>query len=56
MRDMYRRTIEQWRVGVSASAIHAFAAEQFRHHGYGDRVSLVGHGWGPSGINRSPIL
>ena len=56
MRDMYRRTIEQCRVGVSASAIHAFAAEQFRHHGYGDRVSLVGHGVGPWWHQQEPSL
>ncbi len=34
MRDIYRRTIEQCRAGVKASTIHAFAAGQFREHGY----------------------
>jgi Xaa-Pro aminopeptidase len=56
MRDIYRRTIEQCRVGVPASAIHAFAAEQFRRHGYGDRVSLVGHGVGPWWHQQEPYL
>jgi Xaa-Pro aminopeptidase len=56
MRDIYRRTIEQCRVGVPASAIHAFAAEQFRHHGYSDRVSLVGHGVGPWWHQQEPYL
>ena len=55
MRDIYRRTIDQCRVGTKASAIHTFAVEQFRAHGYNDRVSLVGHGVGPGGISRSPI-
>ncbi|HXH12381.1 MAG TPA: Xaa-Pro peptidase family protein [Alphaproteobacteria bacterium] len=56
MRDIYRRTIEQCRVGVPASAIHAFAAEQFRRHGYSDRVSLVGHGVGPWWHQQEPYL
>jgi methionine aminopeptidase len=44
---MYRRTIDQCRVGTKASAIPTFAVEQLRAHGYNDRVSLVGHGVGP---------
>jgi Xaa-Pro aminopeptidase len=56
MRDIYRCTIEQCRVGVKASAIHAFAEQQFRQHGYSDRVSLVGHSVGPWGHQQEPYL
>lgn len=56
MRDIYRRTIERCKVGVPASAIHAFAAEQFRAHGYRDRVSLVGHGVGPWWHQQEPYI
>jgi Xaa-Pro aminopeptidase len=56
MRDMYRRTIDQCRVGVKASAIHTFAVEQFRAHGYHDRVSLVGHGVGPWWHQQEPYI
>jgi Xaa-Pro aminopeptidase len=56
MRDIYRRTIDQCRVGVQASAIHTFAVEQFRAHGYHDRVSLVGHGVGPWWHQQEPYI
>lgn len=42
MRDICRATSEQCRVGIKASAIHAFAEQQLRQHGYSARVSLVG--------------
>ena len=56
MRDIYRRTIEQCRAGVKASTIHAFAAGQFREHGYHDRVSLVGHSVGPWWHQQEPYI
>lgn len=56
MRDIYRRTIEQCRPGVKASTIHAFAAGQFRAHGYHDRISLVGHSVGPWWHQQEPYL
>jgi Xaa-Pro aminopeptidase len=56
MRDIYRRTIEQCRVGIKASAIHAFAEQQFRQHGYSARVSLVGHSVGPWWHQQEPYL
>jgi len=56
MRDIYRQTIEQCRVGVKASAIHAFAEQQFRQHGYADRVSLVGHSVGPWWHQQEPYI
>jgi Xaa-Pro aminopeptidase len=56
MRDIYRRTIEQCRPGVKASTIHAFAAGQFRHHGYPDRVSLVGHSVGSWWHQQEPYI
>jgi Xaa-Pro aminopeptidase len=56
MRDIYRRTIDQCRVGVKASAIHAFAAQQFREHGYTTRISLVGHGVGPWWHQQEPYI
>ena len=56
MRDIYRRTIEQCQPGVKASTIHAFAAGQFREHGYHDRVSLVGHSVGPWWHQQEPYI
>jgi Xaa-Pro aminopeptidase len=56
MRDIYRRTIDQCQVGVKASAIHAFAAQQFHAHGYTARVSLVGHGVGPWWHQQEPYI
>ena len=56
MRDIYRRTIEECRMGIKASAIHAFAEQQFRQHGYSDRVSLVGHSVGPWWHQQEPYL
>lgn len=56
MRDIYRRTIEYCRVGVKASAIHAFAEQQFRHHGYPDRVALVGHSVGAWWHQQEPYI
>lgn len=56
MRDIYRRTIEQCRVGIKASAIHAFAEQQFRQHGYSARISLVGHSVGPWWHQQEPYL
>ncbi len=56
MRDIYRETIAQCRVGVTASAIHAFAEQQFRQHGYLDRVSLVGHSVGPWWHQQEPYI
>ena len=56
MRDIYRMTIEQCRVGVKASAIHQFAASKFREYGYNDRVSLVGHGVGPWWHQQEPYI
>jgi Xaa-Pro aminopeptidase len=55
MRDIYRGTIDQCRVGVQASAIHTFAVEQFRAHGYHDRVSPSATGLAPGGTSRNPI-
>jgi Xaa-Pro aminopeptidase len=56
MRDIYRMTIEQCRVGVKASTVHAFAAEQFRQHGYSDRIALVGHSVGPWWHQQEPYI
>jgi Xaa-Pro aminopeptidase len=56
MRDIYRRTLDQCRVGVKASTIHAFAEQQFRQHGYSERVSLVGHSVGPWWHQQEPYL
>ena len=56
MRDIYRRTIEQCQIGAKASDIHRFAQEQFRAHGYEDRVSLVGHGVGPWWHQQEPYI
>ena len=56
MRDIYRRTIDACRVGVKASAIHAFAVQQFRQHGFDDRISLVGHGVGPWWHQQEPYI
>ena len=56
MRDIYRLTVAQCWPGVKASAIHAFAAKQFRDHGYSDRVSLVGHSVGPWWHQQEPYI
>ena len=56
MLDIYRRTIEQCQIGAKASDIHRFAQEQFRAHGYEDRVSLVGHGVGPWWHQQEPYI
>ena len=56
MRDIYRRVIEQCRVGVKASAVHAYAEQQFRQHGYSARVSLVGHSVGAWWHQQEPYL
>jgi Xaa-Pro aminopeptidase len=55
-RDIYRRTIDACRVGSQASAIHAFAVQQFREHGYHDRISLVGHSVGSWWHQQEPYI
>jgi Xaa-Pro aminopeptidase len=56
MRDIYRKTIEQYQIGAKARDIHRFAQEQFRAQGYDDRVSLVGHGVGPWWHQQEPYI
>ena len=56
MRDIYRATIEQCQVGAIASDIHRFATEQFREHGYKDRVALAGHSVGAWWHQQAPYL
>ena len=56
MRDIYRATIDQCRVGVKASAVHRFAADKFQEHGYQDRVSLVGHSVGAWWHQQEPYI
>jgi Xaa-Pro aminopeptidase len=56
MRDIYRKTIEQYQIGAKARDIHRFAQEQFRAQGYDDRVSLIGHGVGPWWHQQEPYI
>ena len=56
MRDIYRATIDQCRVGAKASDVHRFAESRFREAGYGDRVSLAGHGVGPWWHQQEPYI
>ena len=56
VRDIYRMTIEQCRVGVKGSSVHQFAADKFREHGYQARVALTGHGVGPWWHQQEPYL
>ena len=56
MRDIYRSTVDQCRVGVETSAIYQFAAGQFREHGYEGRLGLVGHGVGAWWHQQEPYI
>ena len=56
MRDIYRMTLEQCRVGVKASAIYQFAANKYAEHGHKDRLSLVGHGVGAWWHQQEPYI
>ena len=56
MRDIYRATIDQCQVGARASDVHRFAESRFREAGYGDRVSLAGHGVGPWWHQQEPYI
>ena len=56
VRDIYRMTIDQCRVGVKGSAVHKYADDKFREHGYPGRVALAGHGVGPWWHQQEPYL
>ena len=56
MRDIYRATMDQCRVGTKASDVHHFAESKFREAGYNDRVSLAGHGVGPWWHQQEPYI
>ena len=56
MRDIYRSTIDQCRIGVKGSAIHEFATAKFREHGYEGRVALAGHSVGAWWHQQEPYL
>ncbi len=56
VRDIYRMTIDQCRVGVKGGDVYQFAAEKFREHGYKGRVALAGHSVGPWWHQQEPYL
>ena len=56
VRDIYRMTIDQCRVGVTGSFIHQFATDKFLAHGYEARLTLAGHGVGPWWHQQEPYL
>ncbi|MGQ4806934.1 Methionine aminopeptidase 1, mitochondrial [Candidatus Entotheonellaceae bacterium PAL068K] len=56
MRDIYRGTTRQCRVGVKASTSYAFAEPQFYQHGYSARVSLAGHSVVPWWHQQEPYI
>ena len=56
VRDIYRMTIDQCRVGVKGSAVYQFAADTFRESGYQGRIALAGHGVGPWWHQQEPYL
>ena len=56
VRDIYRMTIDQCRIGVKGSTIYQFAADTFRESGYQGRIALAGHGVGPWWHQQEPYL
>lgn len=56
MRDIYRSTIDQCRVGVKGSAVYEFAANLFQEHGYEGRIALAGHSVGAWWHQQEPYL
>jgi Xaa-Pro aminopeptidase len=56
MRNIYRMTLEQCRVGVKASDIYQFAANKYAEHGHKGRLSLVGHGVGAWWHQQQPYI
>lgn len=56
VRDIYRMTINQCRVGVKGSAIYQFASDKFRDAGFQGRVALAGHGVGAWWHQQQPYL
>ena len=56
VRDIYRMTIDQCRVGVKGSAIYQFASDKFRDAGFQGRVALAGHGVGAWWHQQQPYL
>ena len=56
VRDIYRMTIDQCRVGARGSDIYNFAAAKFREHGHEGRVSLAGHSVGAWWHQQEPYL
>jgi Xaa-Pro aminopeptidase len=54
--DIYKRTIDQCRPGVKASAIYHFAADAFREAGFTQRMALAGHGVGAWWHQQEPYL
>jgi Xaa-Pro aminopeptidase len=56
IRDIYRATIDQCRVGAVAGDVYQYAVDAFRQEGYDDRVNLVGHGVGAWWHQQEPYL